>query len=432
MRGGVATLSTSKLANQGIKVRQLYLILGPLYRRLFSNTAIIRVYSEFANALFVMKANDTAASPSVYPMDSLLAKLSEQKAAMLDHNEEIKRAEETATYARAMEQQQTCNSLPITPSIDGLSGSSALTMRSASANQPDDSAEIIRLRLQLTHAQNKINLLDSELAQSRSVKSDSSQTLSVANTDPDYPMIPRTDQILSPGMNGLSALHGARSLYNRDNIWSRPEDSRIDNLDNTSGSIGRSRGMWHDAAKQPRVLQAFPAGDPSSIPIGTAPLPTQSTSVWPSNRPINQGFFDATPQAFMENQVAMDDVRGERLTPDNEVLLRPQRPNNRLDSRIAHGQNFGGYGSFSPAQMHSDANGGFPAGPGVPTMNASGLNMFSQFPQPPIGTPLSPHSLEFNNEMIPWKAEVNITILFTIFPNIISSFSYFLWSIKSS
>ncbi|CAK7217140.1 hypothetical protein SBRCBS47491_003070 [Sporothrix bragantina] len=322
-------------------------------------------------------------------MDSLLAKLSEQKAAILDQNEALKRAEETAAYARTMDQQQNCNSLPITPSIDGHLGSSALALRSASANQKDGSDEIMRLRLQLAHAQNKISLLDNELANTRSVNEDGSQTLSVANTDPDYPMVPAADQILSSGMSVLPAPHGARPLYNRDNIWSQPDDCRVDNLDNNTGSIGRSRGMWRDEMRQPQFQQAFPTVDPSSVPIGTAPTQAQTASIWPTNRANNLGFLEANAQAFMDTQVVMNDGRGDRLTPDNDLLLRPQRPGNRLDTRSPNAQSFGGFGSFNPAQMQFDANGGFSADAGPPNMNANGLNMFPQFQQPPIGTPLN-------------------------------------------
>ncbi|CAK7230782.1 hypothetical protein SCUCBS95973_007689 [Sporothrix curviconia] len=278
-------------------------------------------------------------------------------------------------------------------------------MRSASANQPEGSDEIVRLRLQLAHAQNKISLLDNELAHTRSATAGGSQVLSVANTDPDYPTVPGSDQILTTTMNGLPAPHAALSLYNRDNIWSQADESRFDNLESSSGSIGRSRGMWRDELKQTVFQPGFPTGGPSSIPIGTAPIPSQAASIWPPSRPNNQGFLDVNPQAFIDPQLAMSDGRGDRLTPDNEMLLRPQRPNNRLDSRIPNGQNFGGYGSFNPAQMQFDANSAILPGGGAPNMNANGLNMFPQFQQPPIGTPLSPHATEFNNDTTPWKTD---------------------------
>lgn len=339
-------------------------------------------------------------------MDTLLAKLSEQQAAIREQNDGLKRAEEAAAFARAMEQQQGCSSLSITPGIDGLHGSSALTMHSSSANQPENADEVLRLKLQLAHAHNKINILDSELAHTRTTKPDGSQILSVVNTDPDFPPVPGSDQIVPPGMIGFPAPNPARPLFNRENIWAQTEEPRLDTLDNPSGSIGRSLGMWLDDIKQPGFQQAFPAR-PNSIPIGTGHHSSQTSSIWPPSRPANQGFFDTNPPGFGDTQVALDDGRGGRMTPDTDMLLRPQRPGNRADSRIPNNQNFNGYSNYDAGQIQFDANAGFLAGGGGPNMNANGLGMFPQFQQPPIGTPLSPHATEFNADTAPWKSEVS-------------------------
>ncbi|CAK7267806.1 hypothetical protein SEPCBS57363_002777 [Sporothrix epigloea] len=346
-------------------------------------------------------------------MDSLLAKLSEQKAAMHDHNKGSKRADEIAAHARVVKQQQNCNSLPPALSIEGPHGPSALTMRSASDHQQVSSDEIMRLRLQLAHAQNKISLLDNELAHTRSVKSDSSQILSVANTDPDYSTVPNSDNVLPTSINGLQVPHAARSLYNRESIWSQADDSRLRHIQNTTGSIGRSRGMWLDEIKQLETQQAFSTSGPSSIPIGTTSIPSQNAPIWPSSRPNNQGYFELNSQLFRDSQVTMeDDGRVDRLSPDNEMFLRPIRPGNRSDSRTSNSQNLVGYSTYSPVQMHLDASGSFATGTGgLQNINANGLNMFPQFQQPPIGTPLSPHATDFGNEMASWKTEVCLLVL---------------------
>lgn len=345
-------------------------------------------------------------------MDSLLAKLSEQKAAMHEHNKGVKRGEEIATHARVMEQQQNCSSLPPALSIEGPLGPSALTMRSSSDHQQGNSDEIMRLRLQLAHAQNKISLLDNELAHTRSVKSDSSQILSVANTDPDYSTVPNSDHVLPTSMNGLQVPQAARSLYNRENIWSQADDSRLRNMQNTTGSIGRSRGMWLDEIKLPGTQQAFSMSGPSSIPIGTASNSSQNATIWPSGRPNNQSYFELSSQLFRDAQANMeDDGRVDRLSPDNEMFLRPLRPGNRSDSRTSNSQNLVGYSTYSPVQMHFDTNGNFASGTGLQTINTSGLNMFPQFQQPPIGTPLSPHATDFGSEMASWKTEVCFLML---------------------
>ncbi|CAK7264986.1 hypothetical protein SEPCBS119000_001280 [Sporothrix epigloea] len=100
-----------------------------------------------------------------------------------------------------------------------------------------------------------------------------------------------------------------------------------------------------------------------------------------------------------------DDGRIDRLSPDSETFLRPQRPGNRSDSRISNGQHLGGCSTYSPVSTYFDANDGFKSGTGLSNINANGLNMFHQFQQPPIGTPLSPHATEFSNEIAPWKTE---------------------------
>ncbi|KIH94961.1 hypothetical protein SPBR_03560 [Sporothrix brasiliensis 5110] len=275
-------------------------------------------------------------------------KAAEQQAAIREQNDGLKRAEEDASFARAMEQQQGCSSLPITPGINGLQGSSALMLRSSSANQPESSDEVLRLKLQLAHAQNKINILDNELANTRSIKSDPSQALSLANTDPDFPSVPLSDQIAPPGMIGLRAPSAARPLFNRENIWAQADEPRLETLDNPTGSIGRAR-------------------------------------------------------SFSDTQGALDDTRG-RMTPDTDLLLRPQRPGNRSDSRNPNTQAFNGYSNFNAGQVLFDTNPGFLTGGSGPNMNNNSLGMFPQFQQPPIGTPLSPHATEFNTDTASsWK-----------------------------
>ncbi|CAK7568229.1 MAG: hypothetical protein SEPTF4163_006214 [Sporothrix epigloea] len=207
-------------------------------------------------------------------------------------------------------------------------------------------------------------------------------------------------------MNGLQVPQAARSLYNRENIWSQADDSRLRNMQNTTGSIGRSRGMWLDEIKLPGTQQAFSMSGPSSIPIGTASNSSQNATIWPSGRPNNQSYFELSSQLFRDAQANMeDDGRVDRLSPDNEMFLRPLRPGNRSDSRTSNSQNLVGYSTYSPVQMHFDTNGNFASGTGLQTINTSGLNMFPQFQQPPIGTPLSPHATDFGSEMASWKTE---------------------------
>src|SRR3954451_12854900 len=101
-------------------------------------------------------------------MDRLYAKLSEQQAILL-HQKDVQKAEDD--LRSALGRQSASSSLPITPATEAYP-TTAPTTRSASIAPNDGIAgpdEVLRLKLELAQAQNKISRLDQELAQTRLV-----------------------------------------------------------------------------------------------------------------------------------------------------------------------------------------------------------------------------------------------------------------------
>ncbi|EFW98751.1 pumilio-family RNA-binding repeat protein [Grosmannia clavigera kw1407] len=378
LRKGLVTLKTAKLANQK----------GP------------------------NPGYDSGTSSSVYPMDTLLAKLSEQEAAIREQNDSMKKkAEEEAVYSRMSETQSVCISGPIPGTADGFNGPSDMMSGSTSIitdGDPATSEELLRLKLELAQAQVKITRLDHELAHSRFAKSDNSNMISLTMPEPDYPTLPRFDQPVSRSTGAIAAMSATKPLYSRDNIWLLPEDGRSDTVEpSTAGTIGRSRGVWRNDPK-PAVFQHPFATAPPSIPMSDS-LPTQPASIWPPVRPSNPSFMESSSQIFGDSSTAIDDGPSGRLTPDSDVLLRPpsRRRGSRLDTHMVSNQGFGGYGTFNMGQMQYDSSNEFSSGGSSQILNAG---MFPQYQQQPIGTPLSPHATEFSaGTGPPWKNENSLS-----------------------
>ena len=330
-------------------------------------------------------------------MDSLLAKLSEQQVILREQNEKKKKAEAVAAYARAMEKHQAYNNLPITSGIDNMHVPSTMARLSPNGTLTASGDEVLRLKLELAQAHHKINRLDKELTTNRTTsQSDASQILSVAATDPDYPTPGGTGQITPIGMAPTQTV---RSLYNRENnIWAPPDGNRQDTMDGSSnGSIGRTRNLWRADIQQPGLHQSFPTA-PGPVPHSHSPYVTQPTSVWPPPRGTIASFMEASVnQSFGDNSTPMDDGRSEYMAADSDMILRPpsQLPDARMESHIHNGPAFSSYNTFGAGHIQYGNNGTYPPGPGA---TSAALAMYPQYltPQPPIGTPLSPHASEFN------------------------------------
>ncbi|KAH7157042.1 armadillo-type protein [Dactylonectria macrodidyma] len=338
MKKHVTALSTSKLANQGVPKKMKI-------------------------------SHESSTVEDSYPMDKLLAKLSEQQAVLNQQNEALKLGDDDSLYSRVLDHASSSNSLPITPATD-VFPSTTPTTRPASAALEEtrsDNDEVLRLKLQLAQAQNEISKLDQELAQTRSVKAESECGFGVHSVAP----------------------------ISRDSTWGPPEDARSDTSDTMSSTtFNRTRGIW---------------GNPKGSFANTThqpPMAEPSPGSWLGNRGFNQGY----PEPNGPPYPMMDGYRGERLTPDPE-LVRPNggRRGNRYESRFNTPQPFNsGYGSgFNSSASQSEFMGTpMPGGHmNVPQGLAPiGMGMYSPYQPQPVGTPLSPHASEFTSK-VAWKNE---------------------------
>jgi hypothetical protein len=296
-------------------------------------------------------------------MDKLLAKLSEQQAALSQQHEAFKSVEDDPYSSKNHDQGSSSNSLPVTPATDGFP-TTAPTTRPASANVDErpEGEEVLRLKLQLAQAQNHISKLDQELAHNRKPE---------------------------PENLGL----GPRG-------WQAPEDGQSDTSDTVSTTtFNRTRGIWGN-----------PKASFANAPI-QAPIAEPSPAHWLGGR--------AGP-SFLDSQTTfsvVDAPRPERLTPDSDLLMRAQggRRGNRFDSRMNSPQQFNNpCGGFNPPNPQYDsmlngplARAPMPPGPmsGPQGLSPMNMGMFPPQGQQAVGTQLSPYASEFTSKSA-WGNEV--------------------------
>jgi len=340
-------------------------------------------------------------------MDKLLAKLTEQQMTMREQSGDLTSPDDDIAYGHTGDFQSSSNSLPITPAAELFVGAGP-TARPASATSNDTRAateELLRLKLELAQAQNKISRLDQELAQTRLAKPDSGRASPVVSPDGELPTAPGFDQA-HPRASGL----GKPQLV-RDNTWLVHEDCPSDTGDTMpAGGFNRSRGIWANGKS------GFHAPFlPVPGPIGDGP-PSLS---WPGAG--RAGCID--PVAGPYGAPAMESYRGDRLTPDHDLIMRPPtgRRGNRYDNRFGSPHSFGGgYSGYHTGQAPYDPMSSYSSGSATgPVSNSMGMNMYPQYQQPPpppqqqqVGTPLSPHATEFTSAAgSAWKTDVSALML---------------------
>ncbi|RSL97330.1 hypothetical protein CEP52_010956 [Fusarium oligoseptatum] len=320
MKKNVTALSTSKLANQGAPKMKI--------------------------------SHDTSPVEDSYPMDKLLAKLSEQQAVLSQQNEALKASEDGNAYPRGLDHASSSNSLPITPATDAFP-STAPTTRPASATLEDargDNEEIMRLKLQLAQAKSEISKLDQELAETRSLKQ-----------EPDIPAF---------------GFRGPPAYVPREGAWGTPDDAHSDTSDAMSTTtFSRTRGIW-----------GHPKGSFANNTL-QAPVSEPSPGNWLGGRGFNAPYPDPTGNPYPN----VEAHRGDRLTPDPEMLRSNNgRRNNRFEGRFNSPQPFGpGYGGgYNSPATHADYTGS-PV-PGAPMNVSQGLGpmgMFPPYPGQPVVSP---------------------------------------------
>ncbi|KAK7208959.1 hypothetical protein V2G26_016137 [Clonostachys chloroleuca] len=332
---------------------------------------------KLANKNPIKMKQSPAVSDESYPMDKLIAKLSEQQAVLNKQNEAIRSGEDDPYNSRAQDHTSSSTPLPITLATDAFS-STAPTTRPASATFEDnrqDTDEILHLKLQLAQAQTKISRLDQELVQTRTGKPGTSPT----GEFPSRSYIPTV----------------------RESIWASPDNTQSDTSECLPvGPFSRQRGIWNNPRAPPAVGNAAQSS-------AMEPSPGN----WFGGRGFQTSFADsAGPYSQTES------CNGDRLTPDSDVHGRPPagRRGNRYEGRInsplhfnsSYGGAFNGLANQQDAMMGGHIQNTIIPGPhlgpgqvmspvGIPLMLNSPNSLWVP-PYPPLlpSSPLKEHGRE--------------------------------------
>lgn len=352
-------------------------------------------------------SHESSGSADQNPMDHLLEKLSHQQTGYSKQGDAVKPSDEKAMYPPTLEHAASSNSVPITPATETF-GNTDPTTRPASAALNDggiNTEEVLRLKLELAEAQNRISRLDHELSQTRTTRPGMEHTMSSSPVDGEFPAVPQAAANPSriPGLAPpLSA--GGQQATTREggNNWPAFDDSRSDTSDALSATgYNRSRSIW-DSNKSTQGSYGqgnFPGPEPSHI------------GQW-GGRGTNQGYMD---QNTAYEPPAPSTYRGDRLTPDYDLTIRP--PGNRrarYENRLAM-QVFGPQPSYPSGYNYSNSQyDGSDAGMSGQSQAPASSGMYSNYQPTPVGTPLSPLANEFTSTTgggAPWKSEVSTLIL---------------------
>lgn len=303
------------------------------------------------------------------------------------------RDDEALATRPGFDHQSSSSSLPFTPAVDAFSSSTAPTTRSASAAPGEGQAtaeEVLRLKLELAQAQNKISRMDQELVHTRSQPESECVTPALV-PEHDYSSImasPAASRISAGGM-ALSA-PGSMPPFSREHSW-MAQDATPSEIGDSLPTAGQNRpaGIWNN---KPAFGAPFPQGQ--MMMDGAQPMR------WPNNRTAN---YDST---FAPS--GMDMYRQDRMVPDQDVMRPMGRRGNRFDNRYGSSNNFGnGYNGYNMGPAPYEMSPGYSAGPQALVGGGLGMGMYSPYQQQPAGTALSPHATEFTSHGSSWKGEVS-------------------------
>ena len=380
------------------------------------------------------ESTSTSSDEATNPMDKLLAKLSEQTAALSKQHEALKASDDIA-YTRTVDY-ISCggSSVPITPATEGFQAVNTAPVTNTSSIPGETPAElgddeVLRLKMELEAAKGKIARMDQELAQSRITKHTIDQVIGSTVSEADFSMGQPSEPY---GYTSEQGTISARPQYYRDNSWGcQQDDAGSDTSDALSaGGFNRARNIWSNGASGAKPSFGSIQGP------GAAFQPSQAMA---QNEFMNRGFgqpFIDTPMQFQAPVMA--DLRGERFVQSpGEIMLPPigpRRNNNpagRFNSRPSgsnlYASSNSSYDGFTPGSTSYGS-----IGMGVTPQPQAGLNMsnsisngmYSGYQPQPIGTPLSPHAPEFTANP-GWKAE-SVSDSENSIPFIATSVTYFL------
>ncbi|KAI1104424.1 ARM repeat-containing protein [Jackrogersella minutella] len=344
-----------------------------------------------------MKLSHEPADPSdSSPMDHLLEHLNHQKNLLNKQGDALKASDDSILHP-ILQHASSSNSVPITPATENF-GSTAPTTRPASAALNDGSTneELLQLKLQLAQAESKITRLDQELSQTRHVRPGLDNTMN-SPMDTEFPTgiqaASNPSRVLGPAALNADNQQGIGREGGQ--FWSSFDDSRSDTSEALSATgFNRSRKFWGPNKSNQAPFQGGFSGPE---------LPQNSQ--W-GGRGANQGFMD---QNMSFENATPSNYRGDRLTPDYDMTIRPSsnRRNNRFDNRLGT-PSFGANQGFGGAYNYGSGNyGGSDNGMSGPPPASSNSGMYPNYQPTPVGTPLSPLASEFTSATggAPWKSE---------------------------
>ena len=362
-----------------------------------------------------MKINhDPAPASEISPMDKLLAKLTEQTAAISKQHQDLKSSEDSTAYTRTVEYISSSSStappstLPITPLTETNNNSAGPSTSAASVagdSGSESGEEVLRLKLELEAARARMARMDQELAQSRIANHTIDQAIGPVS-EADFSV---SSDISNPQLNRIqqSLGVGPRPQIQRDHSWTAQDDARSDTSDALSaGGLNRSRNIWGNSSKP--TYNGFPGVVPAFQP----PEPLNSGQ-W-LNRSVNQPYVEA-PLPY--SGPPMNPFAGDRMPPDSDFLMAPpigrrHGGNNRLGrGSFPYASSSSSYDGYTPASTPYGSVGGMAGGAapmggpmGVGAGMSLGGSMYGSYQPQPIGTPLSPMAPEFTSGG--WKNEV--------------------------
>lgn len=329
-------------------------------------------------------------------MDKLLAKLTEQQAVLHQQNEALKSADDDKMFSRGLAKASS-GSQPITPAADSVIATAGSLSRPTSAASQSASDELLRLKLELAQAQNKISHLE---AQTRLVKSDSGRNTPLGLREPDLPSA-GTDLAFDRLAMPMPSNGGASRLpFARQTGWPGLDDSRVTDVSDPfpAGALARTKSIWNTKPAFPNSFSNVAPG-----PTGSGPQPVPWSNPRSSAQPFNES---AGPFSAPDTE----SYRSERLTPETD-LVRPSssRRGNRFDNRFGANSGFGSnFGSYMRGAAY-DGAAGFCTGSQTGLGGNMGMSLFPPYQQQSMTSPLSPHASEFTTAGGPWKNEVSIS-----------------------
>ncbi|KAI6249141.1 Meiotic coiled-coil protein 2 [Erysiphe necator] len=354
-----------------------------------------------------LKHDISSGSSESDPMEKLLAKLSQQQAAINQQHEALRSSDDSITYSRTADYASASSSTPITPELtEPYNGATANSSSSevGKVRYTPNIGELTRLKFELEAAKGKIARMDQELAQTRITKHTLDQAIGSAS-EADLSFI----NIHGKDFHNFHPSHNGPPHSQHENSWGIKDDNRSDTSESLSASgFNHSRSIWGSMQKS-----TF-----NGSQTGAQPFQQQPSSTLDHTQYLGRNYI----QPYLETSIAysstpINGFRGDRMLPETELIMNQTmnrrapisgRFSNRSNGLTQYSSSNCSFDGFANSSAGGISGGSIALGTGLnPNMN-SNLNLCSNYHPLPIGTPLSPHAPEFTSSSN-WKGDVVAT-----------------------